>query len=158
MNMISCEFRFERFCPAACAQFCLAQEVQAPCLGVTVLWLHSFYSICIWLYCHHTFHTYSCRAITRQYAPDEDKARIQKKGIWAGKFQKPSDYRKDQKADGATQSTQQRPQQQPRPQQPRPQPAQQLPLGPRPDQPSASSVGAGTGAKPSYAGVLTGKH
>lgn len=100
-----------------------------------------------------------CRAITREYAPQEDKARIQKKGIWAGKFQKPSDYRKDQKADGTTQSTQQqRPQQAPRPPQgPKPQGAQQLPLGPRPNQPSTSSVGAGTGSKPSYAGVL-GKH
>lgn len=85
---------------------------------------------------------------------------MQKKGIWAGTFQKPSDWRKEQKAGSSAQgaNTQhQRPQQQPRPQQPRPQPAQQLPLGPKPTQPAASSVGAGTGAKPSYAGVL-GKH
>jgi hypothetical protein len=95
-----------------------------------------------------------CRAITKQYVAQEDKAKTAKVGIWAGTFQKPSDYRKGARAADGASTQQQRPQQQKRPQQPRPQPEQQLPLGPRPNQPSASSVGAGTGDKPSYAGVL----
>lgn len=97
------------------------------------------------------------RAITKTYVAYEDKAKLQKKGIWAGKFQKPSDWRKEAKAAEASAAAKATTAQHQRPQQPRPQPAQQLPLGPRPDQPAASSVGAGTGSKPSYAGVL-GKH
>lgn len=97
------------------------------------------------------------RGITKVYAPQEDQAKRAKKGIWAGTFTRPSNYRKEVKAaEGAAQAQPGKPQLQPRPQQPRPVPPQQLPLGPRPEQPAASSVGAGTGSKPSYAGVLTG--
>lgn len=102
-------------------------------------------------------HATAYRAITKEYVAHEDRARLQKKGIWAGNFQNPSQWRKAQKAQesqAAGVKAQQPQQQQPRPQQPRPQPAQQMPLGPRADAPAASSVGAGTGQKPSYASVV----
>lgn len=105
----------------------------------------------------------SLRAITKEYVPYEEKARLQKKGIFAGNFQPPSQWRKSKreveaKQTGAAGAGAAGPRaahagaapQHTRPQQPQPQ-------QPHPTQPAASSVGAGTGAAPSYASMV-GRH
>lgn len=88
----------------------------------------------------------SRRAYGKEYIPIEDQAQSNRKGVWAGNFTEPALWRKQQKAaalnaslasssmDGNGGNT----------------------FSAAPAPPIVSSIGAGTGGKPSYAAVAAG--
>lgn len=90
----------------------------------------------------------SCRAYGKEYVPIEGQAQSSHKGIWAGRFTEPALWRKQQKAealnaslasssmDGTAGG------------------GRTFPAAPAP--PLVSSVGAGSGGKPSYAAMAAG--
>lgn len=83
----------------------------------------------------------SCRAYGKEYIPLEDQAHGNHKGIWAGNFTEPALWRKQQKAATLNASLSSMDSSAP---------LLQAAAAP----PSTSSVGAGTGGKPSYADVV----
>jgi hypothetical protein len=84
------------------------------------------------------FAAVSFRAYGKEYVPIEDQAHDSRKGIWAGNFTEPALWRKQQKAESLNASL------------------ASNSLNSLPAQPLVSSVGAGTGDKPSYAAVAAG--
>lgn len=83
----------------------------------------------------------SCRAYGKEYIPLEDQAHGSHKGIWAGNFTEPALWRKQQKAASLNASLSSMDSTAP-------------PLQAFAAPPSTSSIGAGSGGKPSYADVV----
>lgn len=49
--------------------------------------------------------TWVCREYAKVYVEDENEAKRDHKGIWQGDFQKPADWRKENKAKGGSKSS-----------------------------------------------------